>query len=279
MKLAIIGLGAIGGSFAMALQHANYSSILGVDIDEQTILEAKKQGIIQQGSSDPKSILPEADMVLLSLYPSQLAPFVRDYREYFKPHAILTDVSGIKKSLITQVKEYLREDLDFIFAHPMRGSEKKGFVGADASRFKNANALITPTTWNKEENIQKVEQLYRDSGFTTLTRVIPDEHDEQIAYVSQLIHALAVAVVNSPQATEKTPLFAGGSFKELTRIADINADLWSELFMNNREDLIQSIQLFEKELNTLKNALVEKDEERLKELFQRSSNQQQHWFN
>jgi prephenate dehydrogenase len=278
MIISIIGLGAIGGSFAMALQKVRDVSILGVDIDQETINKAQEQHIIQHGSTDATDVLPEADIVLLSLYPSQIAPFIQKYKEYFKENTVLTDVTGVKTTIIQEVEQVLRDDLDFIFAHPMRGSEQKGFIGADASRFEGANALITPTSWNKEENLQLIEQLYKSVGFTTITRVSPEQHDEQIAYVSQLMHALSVSVVNSAQASDETLIFAGNSFRELTRIADINEELWSELFLNNQDDLIQSISLFEQELKKLKKTLEEKDEKTLKELFQQSRSQRRKWF-
>lgn len=278
MNIAIIGLGSIGGSFAIALHQAGYSSIYGVDIDEKTIQTTLKQGIIQKGNTHAQEILPEADVVLLSLYPNQIVPFVEDNRDYFKSGAVLTDVTGVKTSLISAVTSVLREDLDFVFAHPMRGSEKSGFIGADASRFIGANALITPTHLNAEENIQLVEQLYTDAGFTKITRVSAEQHDEQIAYVSQLMHALSVAVVNSPQASDDTLTFAGNSFRELTRIADINEALWSELFLHNREALLASIEQFEQELDKIKDTLKENDEESLKEIFRHSRKQRREWF-
>lgn len=278
MKIAIIGLGAIGGSFAIGLHQAGYQTILGVDIDSHTIETAKEQGIIQKGATQAATLLPEADVVILSLYPSQIAPFVKENKDHFKENAVLTDVTGVKTAIIQEVEDVLREDLDFIFAHPMRGSEKKGFIGADAKRFVGANALLTPTAWNKEANLQQIEQLYRDIGFTKLTRVTPEQHDEQIAYVSQLMHALSVAVVNSEQASDDTLIYAGNSFKELTRIADINEGLWSELFLNNRESLLHAIESFEKELYTLKRTLKENDEDTLKQLFIHSRKQRREWF-
>jgi prephenate dehydrogenase len=160
----------------------------------------------------------------------------------------------------------------------MRGSEKKGIAGASADKFKGANALITPLPQNKEENLTRIEQLYRDAGFSTLTRVTPEKHDEQVAYVSQLMHALSVSVVNSSQASDDTLLFAGNSFQELTRIADINDSLWSELFLNNKEALLQSIMSFEAELETFKQAIEADDEEALKDFLIRARDQRRDWY-
>lgn len=278
MSIVIIGLGAIGGSFAMGLKSAKYTEVYGVDTDQETVDTALKLGLIKEGSFEAADFLPKADVVLLSLYPKQIKPFVEQYKSFFKKDAVLTDVTGVKEKLIEEVVPLLPKNVDFVFAHPMRGSEKAGFIGADHKRFIGANALITPIPSNKEKNLLLVENLYKDIGFQTITRVNPKLHDEQIAYVSQLMHALSVSVVNSPQASEETLDFAGNSFQELTRIADINGDLWSELFLNNRKALLTSIEAFEKELDSLKQALMDNNEEALKEIFTNARKQRKEWF-
>ncbi|SFK18404.1 prephenate dehydrogenase [Marinilactibacillus piezotolerans] len=278
MKIGIIGLGAIGGSFAAGLRAAGYEEIYGVDIDEETVKTAEKSGMIKEGSLSAEGFLPDLDVLLLSLYPSQIAPFIEKYHALFKAGVVITDVTGVKTAIIEQVAEVLPDIADFVFAHPMRGSEKKGIIGADHTRFIGANALITPTSKNKEKNIQLIENLYREIGFTKITRVSPELHDEQIAYVSQLMHALSVAVVNSNQASEDTLTFAGNSFQELTRIADINGELWSELFLNNRSALLKSIEQLETELDKLKQTLKTADEEKLKDLFSKATAQRRHWY-
>ncbi|MFL2071858.1 prephenate dehydrogenase [Marinilactibacillus psychrotolerans] len=278
MNIAIIGLGVIGGSFAMGLQAAGYKNVFGVDINLETIELAEKEGFIRKGVVDAKDILSDMDVILLSLYPSQIAPFVNQHKALFKTGVVLTDVTGVKTEIIKQVTTVLPETADFIFAHPMRGNEKKGIIGADHTRFVGANALITPVPINKEENLQLIEQLYKEIGFEQVTRVSPELHDKQIAYVSQLMHALSVAVVNSSQASDETLTFAGNSFQELTRIADINGELWSELFLNNRAALLNSIELFEVELDALKKSLIENDENTLKKIFSKATTQRKHWY-
>lgn len=278
MDLAIVGLGAIGGSFAMSLMKKGYERIIGIDIDEQTIDYALKEQIIHEGMTSPEEGLKDADVIMLTLYPSQIAPFIEQYRSYFRQGVVLTDVTGVKTSIIKETTRVLPDHADFIFAHPMRGSEKKGISGASADKFEGANALITPVPLNKEENILKIETMYKDAGFSTLTRVRPEKHDEQIAYVSQLMHALSVSVVNSSQASDDTLLFAGNSFQELTRIADINDSLWSELFLNNKKALLQSITSFEAELETFKQAVETDDEEALKDFLTRAREQRRDWY-
>ncbi|MER2181704.1 MAG: prephenate dehydrogenase [Desemzia incerta] len=278
MNIAIVGLGVIGGSFAMGLQAAGYQNIYGIDINEETLLTAETEGMIQKGFRDGKNILQEMDVIILSLYPSQIAPFVEQYQSILKKGAVLTDVTGVKAAIIEQVAEVLPRTVDFVFAHPMRGSEKKGIEVADHKRFIGANVLVTPISSNKETSLKMVEKLYKDIGFAQVTRVTPEKHDEQIAYVSQLMHALSVAVTNSAQASEETLIFAGNSFQELTRIADINTELWSELFLNNRLALLKSIEQFERELNALKKTLEENDEEKLRKIFNQAAQKRREWY-
>lgn len=278
MNIAIVGLGAIGGSFAMGLQAAGYKNIYGIDINESTVRIAVEQGMIQKGFVEAGDILPEMDIIIISLYPNQIAPFVEQHKSVLKEGAILTDVTGVKTAIIKQMSKVLPSTVDFVFAHPMRGSEKKGIIGADHTRFIGANALITTIPTNKEASLKLIEKLYKEVGFDQVTRVSPEKHDEQIAYVSQLIHVLSVAVVNSTQASEETLMFAGNSFQELTRIADINADLWSELFLNNRTALLKSIEHFEVELDALKYTLEENDDKELKTIFSRAANKRREWY-
>lgn len=278
MNIAIVGLGAIGGSFAMGLQAAGYKNIYGIDINESTVRIAVEQGMIQKGFVEAGDILPEMDIIIISLYPNQIAPFVEQHKSVLKEGAILTDVTGVKTAIIKQMSKVLPSTVDFVFAHPMRGSEKKGIIGADHTRFIGANALITTIPTNKEASLKLIEKLYKEVGFDQVTRVSPEKHDEQIAYVSQLIHVLSVAVVNSTQASEETLMFAGNSFQELTRIADINADLWSELFLNNRTALLKSIEHFEVELDALKYTLEENDDKELKTIFSQAANKRREWY-
>lgn len=278
MNIAIIGLGAIGGSFAMGLRSAGYSNVFGVDVNEATVKTAVNQGIIKKGFVEANDILQDMDVVMISLYPNQIASFVEQHKNRLKDGAVLTDVTGVKTTIIEKITTILPSTVDFVFAHPMRGSEKQGIVGADHTRFIGANALITPVSTNKETSLELIEKLYREVGFNQVTRVSPEKHDEQIAYVSQLMHVLSVAVVNSAQASEETLTFAGNSFQELTRIADINGELWSELFLNNRTALLKSIAQFEVELNALKDTLEENNEEELKKIFHQSKKQRREWY-
>lgn len=278
MNIAIVGLGVIGGSFAKGLKAVGYTNVYGIDVNEATLKTAVNQGIIKEGFVEPKDILQDMDIIMISLYPNQIAPFIEQHKNSLKNGAILTDVTGVKTTIIEKVLNVLPSTVDFVFAHPMRGSEKKGIIGADHTRFIGANALITPIPTNKEASLQLIEKLYKEIGFNQVTHVSPEKHDEQIAYVSQLMHVLSVAVVNSQQASEETLTFAGNSFQELTRIADINAELWSELFLNNRTALLTSIEQFETQLNAMKRTLADNDEDELKNIFKHATSKRKEWY-
>lgn len=271
MKIAIVGLGVIGGSFALALKDAGYSDVFGVDIDPETIRKAKASGMIAEGSTEASTLLPRADVVVLALYPTLVVPFVRQYVSCLAPHTVLTDVTGIKTMLIPAVHALLPDSIDFVFGHPMAGREKKGIEYASKEVFRGANYIITPTDRNRRESLDLIEKLAFAMGFGSVRRVKPEEHDEIIGFTSQLPHAMAVALVNSDVEGRDTGRFIGDSYRDLTRIANINADLWCELFLGNREHLLQAIQHFERELDLIKDAVKREDAEALKACFHRSA--------
>lgn len=271
MKILIVGLGVIGGSYAMALKAAGYEDIYGIDSNLETLRKAESLGIIKKGYVGGKEIIKEADLIIISLYPRLVKDFIEDNRSYFKPGAIVTDATGIKGYFIDDILNLLPKEIDFIFGHPMAGREKRGIDYASKEVFKGANYLITVTDRNKEENIELLEKIIYEMGFKNIKRINPDYHDKMIGFTSQLPHAIAVALINSDEEGRDTGSFIGDSYRDLTRIANINEDLWSELFFGNKENLIESIDNFLLEINSIKTALIENDEEYLKRLFIKSS--------
>ena len=271
MKILIVGLGVIGGSYAMALKEAGYEEVYGIDNNLDTLKKAEKLNIIKKGYLNPKEILKEIDLIIISLYPRLVKNFVLENKEYLKHGAIITDATGIKEHFIDDILNILPKGVDFIFGHPMAGREKKGIDFASKEVFKGANYLITVTSSNKEENINLVEQLALNIGFKRVRRISPDYHDKMISFTSQLPHAIAVALINSDEEGRDTGSFIGDSYRDLTRIANINEDLWSELFLGNKENLLESIESFLVEINNIKNCLVDEDQEKLKQLFVKST--------
>jgi prephenate dehydrogenase len=271
MNIVIVGLGVIGGGYAMALKAAGYENIFGIDTNEDTINKAKDLGIIKEGYVDWKEIVPKADLIILAVYPNLVKKFIVDNRENFKDGTIITDVTGIKQLFIREILEILPDNIDFVFGHPMAGREKKGIDYATSEVFKGANYLITTTEKNKEENIRLIENIAYEMGFKRVKRICPKYHDEMIAFTSQLPHAMAVALINSDIEGRDTGSFIGDSYRDLTRIANINEGLWSQLFLGNKENLLKSMNLFKDELNKIIRCIEDDDKDGLEELFIKSS--------
>ncbi|MDR5588826.1 prephenate dehydrogenase [Clostridium aquiflavi] len=271
MKVVIVGLGVIGGSFAMALKDAGYKNVYGIDNNEETLLKAEKLNLIRRGYTDGNEILKDADLIIISIYPKLVKDFIKNNIDNFKDGAVITDATGIKKLFINDIVKILPSNIDFVFGHPMAGREKKGIDFASSNVFKGANYILTPTSKNKEENLKLVENLAYEIGFKRVKRISPEFHDEMIGFTSQLPHSLAVALVNSDLEGRDTGSFIGDSYRDLTRIANINEDLWSELFLGNKENLLKSIESFERELDKIKDAIKDDDKESLKELFIKST--------
>lgn len=265
MNIGIIGLGLIGGTYAKSLRKYPYK-IYGVDINQESLDYALSEGIIDVGTTNPKDVLKELDVVFLCLYPNASIKFIRQNINNFKRDAVISDVVGIKRKLIDSLEIYFDDDIEFVFSHPIAGRETIGVKHSDEAIFQNANFVITPHKKNTPEALNLIETLAKQMGFKNVSRISDVEHDDIIAYTSQLTHAIALALVNSDNEKYDTRLFIGDSYKDLTRIAMINDSLWSELFLNNKDFLLKRINEFEKHLDELKDAIKEKDQDKLQEL-------------
>lgn len=271
MNICIIGLGLVGGTYALALrENPKINKITAIDIDQEAINKALELGIIDNGGTDSKDFLPEADLIIISLYPKLILDFIKDNLDNFKKSAIITDAAGVKKSIMDEVNKIPLE-ADFIFGHPMAGREKIGLQYADKNIFKNANYILTPNEKNRSENIATLKEIIYSMGFKNVSEITADAHDEIISFTSQLTHAIAVALVNSDNMKFDTNRFVGDSYRDLTRIAKINSKLWSELFLENKENLIHKIDAFQEKMEYIKNALLNDDADALEKEFQEST--------
>ena len=239
--------------------------------NKETIKKAEELGIIKKGSPKGEEFLKEADLVIISIYPKLVENFVESNKDNFKDGAIINDVTGIKELFIDEVLSILPENIDFVFGHPMAGREKKGIEYASDEVFKGANYLITITEKNKEANIEIKKNIVYDLGFSHIKIITPKYHDEMIGFTSQLPHALAVALINSDEEGRDTGSFIGDSYRDLTRIANINESLWSQLFLGNKKNLLKSMKAFENEFNKILKCIEDEDKEGLEELFIKSS--------
>ena len=273
LNIAIVGLGVIGGSFAWALKkQTKYPvRVLGIDHDQDTLTQALDAGAIDHGEMMNETILQKADLVILTLYPSAIVDFVKTHREEFKKGAIITDTTGVKGDIVEQVLPILPEGVDFIFGHPMAGKESQGFTYADADVFQDANYLLTPVEFNLEENLTFLTTLLKTLGFKRVRKVEAQVHDEMIGFVSQLSHVLAVSLINSDEEGRDTAAFVGDTYRELTRIAKINAPLWTELFLHNKKELLTVMDNFETQFQQMKQAIEMEDEASLMGLFEEAT--------
>lgn len=263
-KILIVGLGLIGGSYAQALTDKGYY-VGAVTRSESSIGYALKKGIIKSGMTTPdKEYIENFDLIVFALYPHIFTEWIEKYQDYIKDGALLTDVTGVKCRVVYKVQSILRDGIEFIGAHPMAGREVYGVENSDKNIFKGANYIVTPTEKNTEEAIENCKKLGRELGFCRISVLTPEQHDEMIGFLSQLTHCIAVALMTSKES-EHLVDYTGDSFRDLTRIAKINEDMWSELFMMNRDELLKQMDLFENSFHNLRNALENCDTEKMKE--------------
>ena len=269
-KILIIGLGMIGGSYAMALKKQGYA-VSAITRSPSTIEWAMEHGIIDKGTCevDP-DFVGEADLVVSGLYPHTFIEWIRDNQHLFKSGAIITDVTGVKGSITSQVQGMLRDDLEFIAAHPMAGRERSGVQYSDDGVFKNANYIVVPTEKNSEKAIEICRALGEVLGFARISVLSPEKHDEMIAFLSQLTHCIAVALMcSNDDPTIKN--YTGDSFRDLTRIARINDEMWSELFLANREKLLCQMDNFMDSFTKLRKTLEDGNRDEMREMMRLST--------
>lgn len=269
-RILIVGLGMIGGSYAMSLKKQGYS-VFAITRSASTIDYALEKGLIDKGSNEVlPELVGEADLVVFALYPHTLIEWIEKYQGFFKSGAVLTDVTGVKGTVVERVQSMLREDVEFIAAHPMAGKERSGVKYSDDSIFRVANYIVVPSEKNTAEAIEICRALGESLGFANISVLSPESHDEMIAFLSQLTHCIAVALMCTSD-DPKLKDYTGDSFRDLTRIARINDEMWSELFLANKEKLLEQMNAFLSSFEELKTALENDDSEKLRSMMRLST--------
>lgn len=271
MNITIVGLGVIGGSFAMAFKEAGFEDVYAVDLNKESIEKAKNMGIIKDGSDNAKQFLEIADLVIICIYPRIIKDFMMENRNNFKDGAIVTDVAGIKGTLIKQLDDIIPDNIDFIFGHPMAGRENKGIDHATAECYKGANYLLIDTERNDDDNVLLLQAIIYKLGFKRIIRISSGFHDQIIAFTSHLPHVMAVSLINSDVEARNTEIYMGGSYRDATRVADINEDLWTELFLGNKENLLEVIDDFMAEMGRFREDLAKSDRVALNKRLKRAT--------
>ena len=266
-NILIIGLGVIGGGYAEALTKEGYN-VSCITKEQKDIDYAISHSIIKYGTTtlEPE-LIKKSQLVIFALYPKVFIKWIKENQNLFSSGTLLTDVTGVKTSVVDKVQSILRADLEYIPAHPMAGRESSGVEFADSSVFKGANYIVTPTEKNSQEAIDVCMELGRILGFSKISQLTPQEHDKMIAFLSQLTHCIAVSLMtcnNSPNLEKYT----GDSFRDLTRIAKINDKMWSELFLMNKNELLAEMNGFISQFNHFKTLIENDEQEELRKIMQ-----------
>ena len=269
-KILIVGLGLLGGSYAKVLKRFGFH-ISAITLEQSSIDYALKEGIIDEGTTElDADMIGDADLVIFALYPHVFVEWIEKNQGLLKSGTLITDVTGVKGSIVYKIQEMLRPDLEFIAAHPMAGREVSGVENSTDKMFVGANYIVTPTEKNTQGAIQTCLELGRLLGFSNVTTLSPEEHDEMIGFLSQLTHCIAITLMtcNDKEDMEK---FTGDSFRDLTRIARINDIMWSELFVANKSALLEQMTLFIDKFNELKTMLETEDVDSMRAMMRHST--------
>ena len=269
-KILIVGLGLLGGSYAKVLKRFGFH-ISAITLEQSSIDYALRENIIDEGSVElDERIIGEADLVVFALYPHVFVEWIEKNQHLLKSGALVTDVTGVKRNVVYQIQNMLRPDVEFIAAHPMAGREVSGVENSTDRMFIGANYIVTPTEKNTPEAIETCIELGRLLGFSNVTTLSPEEHDEMIGFLSQLTHCIAITLMtcNDKENMEK---FTGDSFRDLTRIARINDLMWSELFVANKDVLLDQMNLFMNKFNALKAMLENEDIDGMRAMMRHST--------
>ena len=269
-RILIVGLGLLGGSYARGLKRFG-CHISAITKEPSSIDFALKEGIIDEGRTEIDArMIGEADLVIFALYPHIFVEWIAENQGLLKSGALITDVTGVKRSIVYKIQDILRPDVEFVAAHPMAGREVSGVENSTDRMFFGANFIVTPTEKNTLEAVETIIELGRLLGFSNVTTLSPEEHDEMIGFLSQLTHCIAITLMtcNDKENMEK---FTGDSFRDLTRIARINDLMWSELFVANKDVLLEQMNLFIGKFNDLKTMLERDDIDGMRAMMRHST--------
>lgn len=275
-KFLIVGLGLLGGSYAKSLSRQGYE-VRAIDTNENSIKYAVDNGLISEGSTHVKEeFLNNSDIVVFALYPHIFLEWIKQYGHLFKEGTILTDVTGVKGIIVEEIQSSLKSGVEFISAHPMAGKEVSGVENADDSIFKVANYIVVPTERNTFNAINICKDLGETLGFKEVSWLSVQDHDRMIAYLSQLTHCIAVSLM----CANETPGFeryTGDSFRDLTRIAKINDEMWSELFLSNRDALLSEMDRYRESFDKLYDFIKNENRDGMREMMRLSTRRREHF--
>ncbi|MCL2634540.1 MAG: prephenate dehydrogenase [Oscillospiraceae bacterium] len=264
MNIGIVGLGLIGGSLAKVIKETTSHKVYAYDINESSFLEAKLLNAVDKKLSQDN--INECDFVIVAVYPSAAIDYIKKHAKLFKKGAIVIDCCGVKRGICSDIKPIAdKNGFVFIGGHPMAGTQFWGFRYSRSSLFKNASMILTPPDNANITDLDKTKKLFTALGFGEVVFTSPEEHDRIIAYTSQLPHAISSAYIKSPAAAEHKG-FSAGSYKDISRVAKLNEDMWCELFLDNADKLADEIDSLIENLIEYRDAVKANDAVRLKQL-------------
>lgn len=268
MNILIVGLGLIGASLAKAIKKNTNHTVLGWNRTESVTKRALDDGVIDKSGS-LEEIIPLADVTIVNFYPKAIAPFIKEHRDLFKRDSIVTDSCGIKTKICRELEN---EEFNFYFigAHPMAGREVSGYDNSLATLFDNASFICTPYDSTPKSKTDALVSLADEIGFARTVVTTPEHHDEMIAFTSQIAHVLACSYVLSPLAPYHEG-YSAGSYRDVSRVARINADMWTELFLDNKDALVQEIDDLVSNLLLFKSGIENGDEKALHDLMEKGN--------
>jgi len=264
MNIAIIGLGLIGGSLAKSIKEHSDHTVWGYDIDPVTTSKAAACGAIDDELN--MADLGKCKMVLVALYPEKCVNYIKEHADDFAEGAMVIDCAGVKRAVVGPLEEIVRDrKWLYVGGHPMAGREYSGFYYAIGDLFEKASMILTPPRDIDIADLDFLKNFFLSIGFGRVRITTPAEHDSMIAYTSQLAHIVSGAYVKNPRSAEHKG-FSAGSFLDMTRVARLNENMWSELCMDNADLLVPSIDDLIMRLSQYREALAGGDEEKLMEL-------------
>ena len=268
--ILIVGLGLLGGSYARALKKKGYT-VFAIDQKKEAITYALKKGWIDCGSDTvQESYIHQAHLTVFALYPQTFLEWMETYGTLFSQGALLTDVTGVKGAVTRRVQRWLPDGVEFIAAHPMAGREVGGVENSDDAIFHGANFIVVPTEKNTPDAIETCKELGRELGFERISVLTPEKHDEMIAFLSQLTHCIAVSLMCAGEDPNLVD-YTGDSFRDLTRIARIQENLWCELFLMNKKALLTEMEKFDEAFQAFRHAIATEDTQTMKQMMRLST--------
>lgn len=282
-ELVMVGLGLMGTSLIKALQEVTKLRAVGLDIQQEPIEKAISDHVLADGAvltvqdEKAKRLLAGSRFIVLALYPDSILQFIRTYRDSFQPGSVVMDICGLKGAFVKQAQELMPTGVEYVGTHPMAGKEKSGYENGDGELFIGASFIITPTERNTPETLQVIRRLAIAIGCGRIREIQPEEHDQMIAYTSHLPHVLAAALIRSWHGTEDIVSYAGGSFRDATRVAEINTRLWTQLFLCNREKLLKEVKSCQTEMEQFVQLLESSDQNGMEQYLQEASDRKTAW--